>query len=156
MSHTGVSEVFPEVFPDATGASDERADLNPKDVAARKGGKPQLSLVEPALKAGIAYAMKDGVEKYGLRNYLYKPIRIRTYTDALQRHIDDFVNGEQWASDSGVHHLDHAAACLNVLMGALAYGVAIDDRFPEEMHDEHPPITEFYHHNPDSSTEPGE
>lgn len=126
---------------------------NPKDVAARKSGKPQLSLVEPALKAGVAYAMKDGVEKYGLRNYLYKPILIRTYTDALQRHIDDFVNGEEWASDSGVHHLDHAAACLNVLMGALSYGVAIDDRFPPEMHDAHPPITVLRHHDPDRAEE---
>jgi hypothetical protein len=100
--------------------------------------------------------MRDGVRKYGLRNYLYKPILIRTYTDALQRHIDDFVNGEEWASDSGVHHLDHAAACLNVLMGALSYGVAIDNRFPPEMHDEYPPIDVLRHHNPDHPQEPGE
>lgn len=134
------------------GMSNATGELNPKDVAARKEGKPQLSLVEPALKAGVAYAMKDGVAKYGLRNYLYKPITIRTYTDALHRHIDDFVNGETWAADSGVHHLDHAAACLNVLMGALSHGNFIDDRFPEEMQDAFPPLVTLVHHNPDHAT----
>jgi hypothetical protein len=128
-------------------------ELNPKDVAARKEGKPQLSLVESALKAGVAYAMKDGVEKYGLRNYLYKPIKIRTYTDALQRHIDCFLDGEEWAEDSGVHHLDHAVACLNVLMGALSHGVAIDDRFPEEMHDVYPPIQTLQHFAPEETSD---
>lgn len=127
------------------------SELNPKDIAARKEGKPQLSLVEPALKTGIAYAMKDGVDKYGLRNYLYKAITIRTYADALQRHVDNFIDGETWAEDSGVHHLDHAAACLNVLMGALDYGNFIDDRFPEEMHDAYPPITGLQHFRPELS-----
>lgn len=99
---------------------------NPKD---RIGvTKPQLHLVPPALRLYAAAAMKDGAEKYGPYNWREKAVRAVVYYDAACRHLDAWFDGENEAEDSGAHHLGHAAACIGILLDALATGNLIDDR----------------------------
>jgi hypothetical protein len=50
------------------------------------------------------------------------------YVDAALRHLNAWFDGEQEASDSGVHHLGHARACMAILLDAEATGNLIDDR----------------------------
>jgi hypothetical protein len=44
------------------------------------------------------------------------------------RHIFDWFEGQERASDSKVHHLGHVIACATILLDAQANGNLIDDR----------------------------
>lgn len=99
---------------------------NPKDAIAAK--KPDLSLVPPALTIATSKAMEDGARKYGPYNWRDKKVRARVYVAAAQRHLLAWLDGEETATDSGAHHLGHAAACLGILLDAQAGGHLEDDR----------------------------
>lgn len=113
---------------------------NPKD---RIGtDKPTLSLIPPVAKAHMSMAMRNGAEKYGPYNWRQKRIRMMSYLDAAERHLDAFKDGEECARDSGVHHLAHAMACYAIILDAHASGVLIDDRpFPGKVSDVHETLT---------------
>lgn len=99
---------------------------NPKD---RIGDtKPPLHLVPAALDIYASLAMKNGADKYGPFNWREKPVRAEVYIAAARRHLAAWFDGEDVASDSGVHHLAHAAAGLAILLDAMATGNLIDDR----------------------------
>src|SRR6185369_16987370 len=44
------------------------------------------------------------------------------------RHLAEFLDGANTASDSGIHHLAHAKACCGIVLDALETGNLIDDR----------------------------
>jgi hypothetical protein len=76
-----------------------------------------------------ARAMMNGAEKYGPYDWRGNPVIASIYVDALYRHVSSwFDSKEQLASDSGVHHLAHALACLAILLDAEATGNLVDDR----------------------------
>lgn len=102
---------------------------NPKASAAIH--KPPLDLLEYAAQVEIAYAMKDGADKYGIGNYHEVPIHVRTYVAAALRHIGQYLNGEDRAADSGIHHLAHAAACMQILLAVRDRENFVDDRGPQ-------------------------
>jgi hypothetical protein len=110
-------------------------DTNPKTRFGK--AKPSLSLIPSVALLHTADAFRDGAEKYGPANWRDDPVSMSTYIDACGRHIQAFIDGgEQCASDSGVHHLGHAAACLMIILDAQAQGTIVDDRptpskFPE-------------------------
>jgi hypothetical protein len=113
---------------------------NPKDLLGAK--KVPLGQVPAIAIAHEACAMLDGDLKYGYRNWRAKKVQARIYVDAAIRHLYAWLEGEEKAEDSGVHHLGHARACLGILLDAQANGTMIDDRvkgpFPEkvkELHD---------------------
>jgi hypothetical protein len=99
---------------------------NPKDLLGIK--KVPMGEVCPAAIAHEACAMLDGDLKYGFRNWRQKDVKARIYVDAAQRHLSAWLEGEDVASDSGVHHLGHARACLGILLDAQENGNLIDDR----------------------------
>jgi hypothetical protein len=105
-------------------------DENPKAVAAQT--KRRLDLLEPEGNRVAAEALADGANKYGRQNYLTIPVHMRTYIAAMERHIDDLKSGEDFAPDSGVHHLGHVLAGGHILMAAMKNGNLVDDRGPEE------------------------
>jgi len=72
--------------------------------------------------------MSDGARKYGPYNWREEGVGAMTYLSAAERHIRAWLDGEEEARDSGVHHLGHAAACLMILMDAQAVGNLVDDR----------------------------
>ena len=106
---------------------------NPKDLLGQK--KVPMSQVPPIAIAVEAQAMLDGTLKYGYRNYRDKKVRATIYVDACLRHLYAWLEGQETADDSGIHHLGHARACLGILLDAQANNTLLDDRvkgpFPE-------------------------
>lgn len=105
---------------------DEPDSGNPKDAIGDL--KPPLHLVPAVLDIQVAQAMRNGAEKYGPYNWREKKVRAHVYIAAARRHLAAWFDGEDVASDSGIHHLAHAAACLAILLDAEATGNLIDDR----------------------------
>jgi len=99
---------------------------NPKDAVGAK--KPNVALVPPAAKLHMAHAFMNGAAKYGPYNWREKKVELMTYIAAAQRHLDSFLDGEECASDSGVHHLGHALASIGIMLDALETGNAVDNR----------------------------
>lgn len=102
---------------------------NPKDLAARN--RVRLDLLPGPAMVAICQALQDGVNKgYGAFNWRNEPVQASNYLAACFRHIKAWQDGEEFAPDSMVHHLGHAAASLAILMDALACDTLIDDRPP--------------------------
>ena len=95
--------------------------------AAAVGNTPTPQLRALAVAALAHY---DGATKYGAWNWRQAGVRASIYLDAAQRHLTRWTNGETHDPDSGVHHLGHALACLNILIDAEAAGMLNDDRPP--------------------------
>lgn len=98
---------------------------NPKDAIGCD--KVPLGLVPATAVAHQAMAHLDGALKYGAHNWRSAGVRASIYIDACKRHLDAWYNGEE-SADSGVHHLAHAAACLNIILDAQECGKLNDDR----------------------------
>lgn len=99
---------------------------NPKDRLGAK--KPRLSLVPPSGFVYASLAMANGADKYGPYNWRDKKVQAMIYTEAAMRHILQWQDGEENASDSGVPHLGHAIACLLIIIDALETGNLVDNR----------------------------
>ena len=99
---------------------------NPKDLIGLT--KAPLRLVPPALMIETAPAMANGASKYGAYNWREHAVSVSVYLEALMRHVLAYWDGEEVATDSGVKHLAHAAACLAIIFDAAAVGKLIDDR----------------------------
>lgn len=110
----------------ASGATSKATTQNPKDLLG--GKKVPLGQVLPVAMAHEACAMLDGDLKYGFRNWREKDVVANIYIDAALRHLQQWSEGEEYAEDSGVHHLGHARACLGILLDAQANGNLIDNR----------------------------
>jgi hypothetical protein len=100
--------------------------VNPKDLLGIS--KVSMTKVSPIALAHEALAMMDGAEKYGPYNWRDNKVIASIYVDALMRHVWAWFDGEETAQDSGVHHLGHARACLNILLDAQATDCLHDDR----------------------------
>lgn len=109
---------------------------NPKDLTGRLK-VPMLSVIPPASIIGEAEAMRygayeaprvDGGKGYGPFNWRDQAIEAMTYIDATIRHCLAWVDGEELAPDSLVHHLKHAKGSLGILLDALETGIVIDNR----------------------------
>lgn len=104
----------------------EYPDNNPKQAIGE--AKCPLHLVPPALTIGVAEAMADGARKYGAYNFRDSKIKCSVYTAAILRHLFAYMDGEENAKDSGVHHLKHAAACIALMLDSQSTGTFVDDR----------------------------
>lgn len=101
---------------------------NPKDLLAEGEKRVLLHLIPSTAQIHVALAFMDGARKYGPYNWREKGVGAGTYISAAKRHIADWLDGEENAGDSGVHHLGHAVACLMILMDAQAVENLVDDR----------------------------
>lgn len=90
--------------------------------------KIPLHLVPPSAIHGLAEALADGARKYGPYNWRDNNVSATTYISALKRHVDAWFDGEEVASDSLVHHLKHAGACIAIVLDAMSIGTLVDDR----------------------------
>ncbi|MBV6514176.1 MAG: hypothetical protein FMNOHCHN_03766 [Ignavibacteriaceae bacterium] len=92
-------------------------------------GKPDLALIPKEALIHEAYAYMDGLKKYGRYEYRQNGgLEYSRLTSAVMRHILAWLHGEEYAPDSGVHHLGHARAGLGMLLDYLENGIGIDDR----------------------------
>ena len=89
-------------------------------------GKPQLSLVPLAGLEAAARAMAYGVKKYERDNWrgAFKWSRL---VDATLRHICAFADGEINDKESGLCHIDHAAATICMLAAHIKQGMGEND-----------------------------
>ena len=110
-------------------ASLERSSLvdnNPKTAVAAT--KPRISDVPPVALFALGAAMSDGANKYGRFNYRDTSVTSSVFYDAITRHLVDWYNGEDYADDSGVHHLAHIMAGCAILLDGTLHNTLIDDR----------------------------
>lgn len=91
---------------------------NPADKAGVKHdtSKLDLTLVPPALEEAAAAALEFGAKKYARWGWRTVPDAPRRYFAAMERHIKAFKRGEDIDPESGLPHLDHAAACLSIVL----------------------------------------
>ena len=66
--------------------------------------------------------------KYGRLNWRGTEVRASVYVGALMRHVAEWMEGENFGSEAGLHPLAHALACIAILLDAEAAGTLIDDR----------------------------
>lgn len=108
---------------------------NPKDIMGES--KPDLSLIPPVSMLHEAMAMELGAFKYGPYNFRDTPVEARTYMAAAKRHIDNWLDGEEYCSDTKdaegnlmelVHNLGAAKAGLGIVLDCLERGTLVDNR----------------------------
>ena len=104
-------------------------DNNPKTLVGAT--KVPLHLVPPSATHYLALALEDGASKYGPYNWRDSAISISTYHAACKRHMDAYWDGEEYAKDSGIHHVAHAMACCALILDALTINMLVDDRPPK-------------------------
>lgn len=101
-------------------------DGNPK--TAIGSSKPPLHFVPPIAFFHLGQAMQNGGEKYGPFNWRESEVSASVYYDAMMRHIAEWWDCGDKASDSGIHHFGHAMACMAIVLDAESIGKLNDDR----------------------------
>jgi hypothetical protein len=102
---------------------------NPKNIAAKLRIKTAL-LPSAGVIHGAAACM-FGAAKYGPYNWRDKKIALMEYASAIDRHLRAWIDGEDHASDSNVHHLGHIIAGAAIMLDAIELDLVIDDRPPK-------------------------
>jgi hypothetical protein len=90
--------------------------------------KQGFQSIPPSALIPLAQAMDDGARKYGPMNWRESKVVMSIYLDAILRHAFSLIDGEDFAEDSGIHHLGHIMACAAIIIDAKRLGVLIDDR----------------------------
>lgn len=115
--------VPPEVAPKA-------ANPNPKKAFGET--KPNVALVPPAATLHAAMAYETGARRYGPYNWRETSVEAMTYIAASIRHIQNFLDGEDYVSDDPLtHNLGAAIAGLGIVLDAIEHGSLIDNRPPK-------------------------
>lgn len=104
-------------------------DNNPKTQFGVK--KIPLDVVPPSAIHAMARAFADGAKKYGPFNWREKNISSTVYYGAALRHLMAWYDGENTASDSNLSHLDHALACIAMIVDGQSVGKLNDNRPPK-------------------------
>lgn len=100
--------------------------LDPKGEAGSK--KCPLHLIPPVAMEQTAWVHKHGGKKYGEFNWRKSEVCVTTYVAAILRHLNAFRDGEDLDPESGLPHLAHIGASVNILLDAQACGTLVDDR----------------------------
>ena len=84
-------------------------------------GKVRYDLVDPEAIHGIALAFTHGQDK-GYEEYSWRKVPVAEYIGAYQRHmrehlryIESGILKHAVDKSSGLLHIDHATACLNII-----------------------------------------
>ncbi len=92
---------------------------------------PSSALVHlgEAMRYGALEApLKDGGHGYGRFNWRDTKVEALLYMDAAMRHGLNWIDGEDRAPDSKVHHLGHFMACAGIILDAMECGTLVDNR----------------------------
>lgn len=101
-------------------------DNNPKT---RYGvAKPSMGVVPTDAMIHLMLAMQNGAKRYGPFNWRDNSVAGSVYYSAAMRHLMAWFDGEDVASDSGVHHIGHVMACCAIILDAYENGNLVDDR----------------------------
>lgn len=113
---------------------------SPKTNQLRKGdkfdsGKPPMKYLTTEFLNGTALAQEYGAKKYNPWNF-QKGLEYSSMYDACIRHMTEWFHGDTNDKESGLNHLFHAAANLNMLIWMEANKPAMDDRPKKLTEDE--------------------
>ncbi len=103
---------------------------NPNPKKAYGATKPSLGLIPPVALLHEAMAFEDGASKYDAFNWRKDPVEVMTYVHAALRHLQNYADGEEYTSDTGVHNLGAVRACCGILLDSMELGILIDNRPP--------------------------
>lgn len=111
-------------------------DTNPKQIHGQSS--IPLSLFSPLATAYGSLGKLNGKLKYGLSNFVATPVIASIYVDAIRRHLDKWMSGEEVDGADGVPHFGAILANVDILLCARAAGTLVDDRpqfkgYQEEM-----------------------
>jgi hypothetical protein len=90
--------------------------------------KPPLDLLTLEFITGTAQALGFGAAKYHRHNFKGGIEHSRLIAACL-RHLNQYNAGQDTDDESGLSHLSHAAASLNMLMWMVANRPELDDRY---------------------------
>jgi hypothetical protein len=79
----------------------------------KDNGKLRMDLLEPLWLIELSRVMTDGINKYEKDSWKLVDDKINRYYASCLRHVIAWRNGEQFDSESKIHHLSHAA--VNIL-----------------------------------------
>lgn len=111
---------------------------NPKDILGAT--KPMLGLNPRVALLWMAKAFEFGAhgrdangvqvrpKGYGEYNWRDRHVSEMVYVHAMERHIADYLDGQDLAADSKVKHLGHIMACAAILLDAEECGAIKRDR----------------------------
>lgn len=100
--------------------------VNPKDAIGNL--KVPMHLVPVPSMVLQALCMDDGNVKYGPFNFRVEPIEMLGYLSAAKRHIDAFIDGQDYESVTGKPHLGYALSTLGIVADGWFNGTIIDNR----------------------------
>ena len=99
---------------------------NPKEAFGRAKATTFFIPALAVFKLGAVMAL--GARKYGPFNWRKDPIKASTYKEAIVRHLEAWIDGEEEDEESGQSHLAHVMGCAAILIDAQAHESMIDDR----------------------------
>lgn len=120
------TDVVPQVYVRFKGVANK--DGNPKDLAG--AARSPLALVPLVALNEEALAFLEGALRYGAWNWTLEGVRASVYMSACCRHLFRWFLGQTRDTNSNVHHLASARACLAILIDAEYRKVLTDDRPP--------------------------
>lgn len=91
-------------------------------------GKLRWSLLPAEGVEPIVRVLMHGAGKYGDHNWRKGMGWTETY-DSTQRHLQDWLRGEDLDKDSGLPNLAHAGCNIVFLLAYAVMGVGTDDRW---------------------------
>lgn len=83
-------------------------------------GKLRMGLLPPYAIEGLAQVLTYGANKYGDENWRDLQDAERRYMDALLRHVNAYMKGEENDPETGLSHLKHAMANLAFMIDIKA------------------------------------
>lgn len=101
-------------------------DDNPKTALGE--AKPKLSDTPTIGIRQMGQVFTMGAAKYGRFNWREHTVSSSVYYDAAQRHLMAWFDGEDLDPESGLPHLAHVMACVNIVLDAQAHGKLNDNR----------------------------
>lgn len=103
--------------------------VDPKQAAGNS--KMGFDAIPITLMIQASKTAQNGADKYGMWNWLEldnETMSLSTYLNAIQRHLLLYKAGQDNASDSGLHHLEHILIGVGVVRDAMLFGKVKDDR----------------------------
>lgn len=112
------------------------ADTNPKQALGLSS--IPMNLLSPLACAYGSLGKLNGKLKYGGSNFIGTEVIMSIYMDAIRRHLDGIMAGEEFDPADGVPHFGAMLANIDIILCARAAGTLIDDRpllkgYREEM-----------------------
>ena len=108
-----------------------------------------MNLLSPLACAYGSLGKLNGKLKYGGSNFIGTEVIMSIYMDAIRRHLDGIMAGEEFDPADGVPHFGAMLANIDIILCARAGGTLIDDRpllkgYREEMSKLKPIVDSLY------------